>query len=116
VSTFVDRGVSRGQRGGHGPQRPPDTRTFLGKVGSNKRHTASNHRRLHSSYLQMLAAATHVAEGLAIETLTMLNVDKSVVCSVRTATHNRATGHFVSTSIRNEASMFCRLEQTVLNC
>jgi hypothetical protein len=63
----------------------------------------------------LFAHMTHFFEGLSLETLLTLKVEKSVICLVRT---RRPTVFiieqrlilFLKTLIRNKASRFCGLE------
>jgi hypothetical protein len=65
---------------------------------------------------QMLfAAVTHLVEGLSLEILLTLKVEKSLICLVDTHTPTVSMTEqqpilFLETLIRNKASRFCRLE------
>jgi hypothetical protein len=69
-----------------------------------------------SSDLQMLlAAVTHLVEGLGVETLLTLKVEMPVICLVGTwiptvSTTGQQLILFLKTLITSKASRFCRLE------
>jgi hypothetical protein len=66
--------------------------------------------------LQMLfAAVMHLVNGLNLETLLMLRVEKSLICLVGTWRQTMSIIEqwsilLLKTLIRNKASRFCRLE------
>jgi hypothetical protein len=63
----------------------------------------------------LFAAVTHLVEGLSLETLLTLKVEKSLICLVGTrrttiSITEQQTILFLKALIRNQASRFCRLE------
>jgi hypothetical protein len=63
----------------------------------------------------MFAAAAHLFEGLSLETLLTLKVEKSLICLVGTriqavAVIDQQSIYFLKMLIRNKASRFYRLE------
>jgi hypothetical protein len=63
----------------------------------------------------LFAAVTHLVEGVSLETLLTLKVEKSLICLVGTrrptvSIIEQYSILFLKTLRRNEASRFCRLE------
>jgi hypothetical protein len=74
-----------------------------------------------SRNLQMSAGVSRHIEEPSLQTLLTLNVENPLISLVGTrrpteSTIEQQTILFLKTLIRNKASIFCRLEQSVLKC